>query len=108
MTLGRRSTPRRSERVRDPLFLAFVHTLSCAASGIDGHVCEGRIEADHAGRRPLGRKADDRTTIALCSLAHRQRTDFAGPFRSWDGARMRTWLDEQIAITQAAYERRAA
>lgn len=103
MTLGRRSRPRRSDRVRDPAFLAFVHTLCCAASGMSGHICEGKIEADHAGTRPLGRKADDDTCIALCSLAHRQRTDFAGPFRSFDKARMRQWLDEQIAITRAAY-----
>lgn len=101
--LARRATPRRSERVRNLDFLSFVHGLVCGASGISGHVCEGAIEADHAGPRPMGRKADDDSCIALCTLAHRQRHDLAGPFRRFDKAQMRAWLDEQISITRAAY-----
>ena len=79
----RRETVRRSGRVRDTAFLAWVHTQRCMAAELlgPGHVCEGPIEADHAGARPLGRKADDATSIPLCLRAHRERTDFAGAFR---------------------------
>lgn len=97
----RREKPRRSERERDLVHLDLVHRLPCyAASTIPGHVCEGGIEADHAGARPLGRKAHDDTAIPLCSLAHRQRTDFSGPFRSWTKDRMREWLARGIELAR--------
>lgn len=99
----RRPRARRSGRVHNPHFLAFVHTLPCAARSVQGHRCDGRIEADHAGERPVGRRADDRTCIPLCMLGHRERTDFAGAFRGFDRVHMRGWLDEQIARTQARY-----
>lgn len=100
---ARRATPRRSARVRDAAYLAWVHTLTCAASGLNGHVCEGPIEADHVGPRPLGRKSDDADTIALCALAHRQRTDHCGPFRSFSREDMRAFVAESLAITRAAW-----
>lgn len=100
----RRATERRSGRVRDKAFLAFVHTMPCAARAVPGHRCQGPIEADHMGERPAGRKANDDTCAALCSLGHRERTDFSGPFKSWTRAQMRAWLDEQIAETHAAYQ----
>jgi hypothetical protein len=93
---------RRSGRKRDPEFLALVHRLPCCARLVAGHRCEGPIEADHAGERPLGRKADDDTTIPLCMLGHRERTDFSGPFRSWDRAAMRAWLDASIEATRTS------
>lgn len=105
---ARRSTPRRSERVRDHAYLAWVHALPCAARSFLGHVCEGPIEADHAGPRPLGRKCDDSEVIALCQLAHRQRHDYAGPFRALSRSDMRAWLDEQIELTQRADQLRRA
>jgi hypothetical protein len=98
---SRRATPRRSERERDVDWMAVVRTMTCCARSIDGHVCEGPIEADHAGSRPAGRKANDDTTIPLCRRAHRERTDFSGIFRSWDKERMRAWLAEQVERTQA-------
>lgn len=104
----RRATPRRSERVRDLAYLAWVHTQPCAARGVAGHRCDGPIEADHAGERPAGRKADDATCIPLCMLGHRQRTDFAGPFRAWDRETMRGFLAAAIASTAAAYQRHQA
>lgn len=99
----RREEPRRSERVRDRLYLAWIHTQPCCAVGLPGHVCGGRIEADHAGERPLGRKADDHTCIALCSQGHRERTDHSGPFKHWSRDEMRAWLDGQIAAHRAKY-----
>jgi hypothetical protein len=100
---SRRATPRRSGRVRDAAYMAWVRTLTCAASAMDGHVCEGAMEADHVGARGLGQKCSDRETIALCSLAHRQRTDFAGPFRSFDREQMRAFVGDALARTAAAW-----
>lgn len=90
---AKRATPRRSERVADRAYLDAVHRLPCwAYLTIEEHICAGPIEADHAGARPLGRKADDSTCIPLCQLAHRQRTDWTGPWKKWDKAAMRRWL----------------
>lgn len=96
----RRSSPRRSARVRDRDYLLRVRALPCCARELGG--CEGPIEADHAGRRPMGRKCSDDEAIPICQLHHRQRTDFSGPFKAWDGASMREWLDECIRWTRAA------
>lgn len=104
----RREAPRRSARVRDAAYLAWIHTLTCAASGLHGHICDGPIEADHVGARPLGRKCNDAETIALCSLAHRQRTDHCGPFRSFTREQMRAFVDASLANTADAYARHTA
>jgi hypothetical protein len=100
---AKRDTPRRSERVLDRNYVAWVHSQPCCADGLPGHVCGGRIEADHAGERPLGRKADDDTCIALCSQGHRERTDHCGPFKHFTRAEMRSWLDGQIAAHRAKW-----
>jgi hypothetical protein len=101
----RRPGRRRSDRQHDAAFLAFVHTLPCCARDVPGHVCSGGIEADHMGARPMGRRADDSTCAPICSLGHRQRTDFSGPFRSFDQAQMRAFLAESIRATREAYAR---
>ena len=105
---SRRETVRRSDRQRDPSYLAWVHTLTCAAAHLPGHHCDGRIEADHVGARPLGRKCDDAQTIALCSLAHRQRTDHCGPFRSMDREQMRAFVAQALRDTAGAWSRHTA
>lgn len=103
----RRATPRRSDRVRDPGYLVAVRLMECCAWALpDAGRCAGVIEADHAGLRPAGRKCSDNETIPLCSRHHVDRHQFLGAFRGWDRARMRAWLDEQIANTQAVIARR--
>jgi hypothetical protein len=99
----RRATPRRSERTRDPARRAWTRRQPCCARDVPGHRCYGRVEGDHAGERPVGRKADDDTMIALCQQGHVDRAGFAGAWREWDGDRMRLWLDEQIADHQRRY-----
>lgn len=84
-------------RERDSAFMLWVKTLPCWARGLSQ--CGGVIEADHAGARGLGRKADDDTCIPLCMLHHRQRTDFTGPFKAWGRLRMRQWLADARADT---------
>lgn len=130
----KRRAPRRSGRERDRAYLLKVKGLPCIlaprlrvvateswqdqrkatmlTSFLCGVLttCEGPIEADHAGRRPLGRKCSDHEAIPLCRKHHRERTDAAGYFRGWIASLMRVWLDLAIASTQATlgYERRAA
>jgi hypothetical protein len=48
----------------------------------------------------MGQKAHDSTVIPLCQLAHRQRTDFSGPFRDWDQPKMRDFLAGRVLQTQ--------
>ncbi len=104
---ARRSTPRRSSRVSDPAYLAWVRTLVCCARDLSP--CSGGIEADHAAKKVGGgRKSDDRGAIALCRSHHQARHDYAGPFRSWTAPQLRAWLDEHIVATQDHYQRRLA
>jgi hypothetical protein len=95
-------TSRRSRyarRERDTDYMLACKLLPCAFAEVS--TCGGPVEADHAGRRALGRKADDTTVIPACSLHHRQRTDFSGPFRVWTRERMREHLRRAIEETQA-------
>jgi hypothetical protein len=92
-------------RVRDPVYLHRVHLVGCwAQASIPGHVCSGGMEADHAGRRPLGRKCDDSECVALCRGAHCARTDWSGEFRSWAREQMRQWLVDGIRWTRACVD----
>ena len=102
--------PRKSERVRDEAYLAEVRERSCCLTTARGTTCGPAVrndgmrwgtEADHAGPRPLGRKADDNTAIPMCPKHHDERTDGTGFFKGWTKERMRAWCDEQIAATQA-------
>lgn len=94
----KRSKYRQRERATG--YMLSVKTLPCAATIVPGHVCDGPIEADHAGPRGTRQKAHDSTVIPLCKLAHRQRADFSGPFRSWDQQRMRNFLIGRVLWTQ--------
>ena len=103
----RRDTPRRSGRERSHAYLAAVHEVSCwMRQTHPRHRCRGPIEADHAGERPVGRKSHDRETIALCRLAHRQRTGTSGPFRCATKESMRSWLDRGVVWTRAQIRRK--
>jgi hypothetical protein len=82
--------------------MTWIRSLPCAARGLG--LCQGTVEADHAGRRGLGQKADDRTCIPLCQWHHAQRGSFHGPFRQWDQAEMRSWLADMVARYQKLYE----
>lgn len=98
----RRSTPRRSGRVRDVEYMLLVKQLPCVFHASHPAACEGPVEADHAGRRPLGRKANDDTCIPLCRSHHRDRTDARNFFAGISAPLMRRWCDRMIAQTQDA------
>jgi hypothetical protein len=95
----RKGATKYSRRERDSTYMIAVKALSCLAADLSP--CEGVVEADHAGRRGLGQKCSDLETISLCTLHHRQRTDWTGPFKSWDQAKMRAWLEDAIETTRA-------
>lgn len=69
-------------------------------------VCTGHVEADHAGDRGLGQKADDATCVPLCRNHHRERTDHMGAFRSLNRDELRAWRAAAIVHTQAEWNRR--
>ncbi len=62
--------------------------------------CWGRVQADHAGERPLSHKAGDGTVIPLCKGHHGQRTDYRGMFKDWNGQMMRVWCTWAINETR--------
>lgn len=101
---GRKESVRRSDRKREPEYRRWIKLQPCCASGLSQ--CYGEVEADHAGRRPYGRKADDNTCIPLCQRHHEQRASFHGPFKTWNQAMMRLWLHGHILVYQAQYKRR--
>lgn len=97
----KRSRPRRSGRVGNPEFMAWIRTLPCI---LEGGECSGRVHAHHAGPRPFGRKAADDTCIPLCQRHHSDLHDGRGYFKS-TGLRgwLRLWQDARIRDYQAAW-----
>lgn len=85
-------------RERDIPYMLKVKELACVAAFMGP--CEGVVEADHAGPRGISQKADDHTTIPICTGHHRARTDFTGPFKHWVQADMRAFLADAIVNTQ--------
>lgn len=96
--------PRRQRYTREELtYMAAVRELPCAARLL-GHPCNGRMTADHAGKKSAkDRKTHVDTCIPLCWEHHlgNGRDNMGGPFKGWDRARMRRWLDWHIFRTRA-------
>lgn len=95
-----------AQRERDTEYMLWVKTQSCVASIVvpltaKGQAirCEGAVEADHAGRRGIGRKADDLTCIPLCTKHHGDRTDVTGIFKHAKQDYLREWIREAILWT---------
>lgn len=115
----RRRQPRRQARERNLEYIMWCRRQPCAVrrelcnaaffvwhSGIparEPRLCDGHVQADHAGKRGLSVKANDDTCIPLCEKHHTQRASFHGYFKDFDQERMRAWLLEQIAYYQAEY-----
>jgi hypothetical protein len=66
--------------------------------------CTGRVQADHLGRRALGRKADDDTCAPMCQNHHQERTDYGGIFKGFKAEDMRDWCDWAIRRTKIEVE----
>lgn len=89
-------------RVRDTEYMLWIKQQRCCARHSSD--CDGPVEADHAGRRPTGRKSGDRSCIPLCTLHHMQRGSFSGVFRTWNQAMMRAWLEGHVLAYRAQFE----
>jgi len=83
-------------RPRDTDYMLWVKRQPCLMRGIWGS-CQGRVEADHAGRRGTGRKAHDSTCIPLCRR-HHQASRFP---RSWTQEQRRSWLHAAVVYMHA-------
>ncbi len=97
----KRSTPRKSGRVRDEAYLDAVRALPCYVCG-----WEAPSDPDHQGEHPYGRKANDDTAVPMCRPCHSKRTDGYIPFlgEGWirvNKGSMRAWCDVAIAATRA-------
>lgn len=109
-------------RERDVPYMRWVKRLACVCralppetfvSFIEGRVmpakltpCTGRVEADHAGERGMGQKADDRTCIPMCSSHHAQRHAHNGAFKHLNRDELRAWRTEAITRTQIEWSNR--
>lgn len=102
----KRSRPRRSGRVRDRDYLLAVKGLPCLLA--NNYVCEGVVQAHHAGDHPLGRKASDDTAVPLCDRHHRHLHDGVGFFGRKDAVWHRAWAAVAIAETRARLGWKAA
>lgn len=99
----RSKTKAYARRERDVEYMRAVKGLPCALHGVDGAgQCSGPVEADHAGDRGLGQKADDRTCVPLCARHHRDRTDVHGFFATLTRDERRAWCRHAIARTTHA------
>lgn len=105
--------PRRSSRVRDPEFLAFVHTLCCSVieewpdfPNMPGP-CDGPLEADHDSRgRGFGQKSSDNTCIPLCKRHHAHRQNRTGVFKNLSREQANAWFDRAQLRTRTLYAER--
>lgn len=93
-------------RDRDFEYMGWIKQQPCLLYGADGagDCSPGWVEADHAGTRPYGQKADDTTCIPLCSRHHRDRTDRSGFFRGKTKDWHREWCDSAITVMRDRYE----
>jgi len=92
------------QRPRDMAYIVWVWRQPCCARLLPNpSPCGGHVEADHAGRRGMGRKAPDETCIPLCRQHHRERGSFSGMFRDYDQATMRAWLASMVRKFQHEY-----
>lgn len=97
---AKRSTKRRSGRVRDTEYMAWIRSLPCILAG---NHCSGRVHAHHAGKRAFGRKASDNTCIPLCAGHHGELHERRGYFLTGGASFVRQWQDARIADYQRAW-----
>lgn len=101
--------PKPPGREYDEGYLREVRKLACLLRDVPDHRCSSRrSQADHAGKRPLGRKSHDKEAIPLCAQAHAERQTYTGWCAGLDDRGMRLVLVTAIAETRARVEQRRA
>lgn len=86
----------------NPARLRWVKTLRCLCRG-PGEDCSPAVEAHHAGRRGMARKAHDDTAVPLCTAHHHDFHAGTGAFRHMDKQARRAWAAAAIAATEAGW-----
>lgn len=120
----KRATVRRSSRVRDEAYLAWVRLQPCAvgvmlrqlARNTGAHApfsssaaCWGTTDPEH--RREgvgMGMKASDRDSWPCCRGHHEHRHGRVGVFAGWPETQLNEFIRARIAEANAAYERHLA
>lgn len=116
----KRPTVRRSSRVIDDAYLAWVRMQPCAARAAmetpfnAGFLsssmalnarCFGPIGPDHKRQGVgAGKRASDRDAWPVCRRHHDDRHALAGVFKGWTRDQMRAFITVRIAEANAAYE----
>lgn len=123
----KRATVRRSSRVLDEAYLAWVRLQPCAVGKLfefvsrqsavratpdlaarlaSDSVCWGPVDPEHKREGVgMGQKASDRDAWPCCRGHHDQRHNTAsGAFKNWTRAQLNEFIDARIAEANAAYE----
>ena len=80
------------------------HQKCIGVGRLEGHVCAGRIEVCHEGKKPgVAMKCPDSQAVPMCSFLHGRWTNHRGPFEWWSKAKRRDWMDPIIDEVQARY-----
>jgi hypothetical protein len=107
--LKRRPGPaRRSSRVEDKAYLAWLRLQPCGVARLLGRsdLCGGPTDPDHERQGVgMGQRASDRRAWPCCRIHHSQRHDLNGFFRGFDGDRLTDFIERRIEDANVAYER---
>ena len=103
----RRSAPRRSSRLENPHYLAWLREQPCGVPFIlkdAAGPCGGPVDPEHKREGVgMGQRASDADAWACCRVHHDQRHDGRGVFATMTRADLRLFIRAQIAMCRAAY-----
>lgn len=104
----RRDTDRRSSRVEDPAYLAWLRLQPCAVGRILGHEldCCETVDPEHE-RQGVGmsQTASDRRAWPCCRLHHKARHALNGNgfFAGFEKTQLRDFIESRITAANLAY-----
>lgn len=103
----RREDPRRSSRVENPHYLAWLRLQRCGvavAFPAEASRCAGPTDPEHKREGVgMGQRASDVDAWGCCRLHHDERHDGRGVFAAMDRATLRQFINCQIGMYRAAY-----
>lgn len=103
----KRATPRRSSRVVNSHYLAWLREQPCGVPYIlkdAAGPCGGPVDPEHKREGVgMGQRASDADAWACCRVHHDQRHDGRGVFASMTRAELRVFIRLQIKMCLAAY-----
>lgn len=100
----RRVKPRRTNRVIDTAYLAWIRTLPCSAPHpvrFPGFCGATPVDPHHTKSRGAG--GSDRECLPFCRACHRDVEALAGVFKRWDRKQLRDWYAEGVRVLNAVY-----